>query len=98
MADWTLLIAAGVGTFALRASAVVLLGRIALPERVLRAIGHVGPAAVGALIALAVAHPADGARVAPRVFALAVAALIALRTRSIPLTVATAFGLLWLAS
>lgn len=98
MAEWTLLLAAAVGTFALRASAVMLFGRVAMPDRVLRAIGHIGPAAVGALIAVAVAHPAHGARVAPGVFALAVAALVALRTRNIPLTLATGFGVLWLVS
>lgn len=84
---------AGVGTYLLRASLVVLLGRVALPFRVERSLRYIAPAVLAAIVAPALVAP-DGvfAPADPRVFAGVLAGVAAWRWRSIPITLLVGMG------
>ena len=94
---WWVIIVVGVATFGLRAS-FILRGKPkkSNPEfsRLLR---YVPTAALAALVTSAVLSPPDGgAGVPPRALALALAALIAWRTRNVLVTLVGGMGALWL--
>jgi branched-subunit amino acid transport protein len=50
MTAWLVIVAVGLGTYALRASMFVMLGERQLPAWTERPLAYVGPAAIGALV------------------------------------------------
>lgn len=84
---------AGVGTYLMRASLVVALGRVALPRRVERSLRYIAPAVLAAIVAPALLAPEGAfAPLDPRVFAGILAGVAAWRWRSIPITLAVGMG------
>jgi branched-subunit amino acid transport protein len=85
-------------TFALRISFIVLLGRIEIPPFLERALRFV-PAAVLTAVVIPLLFYADGSLEPTlgneRLVAGLVAALICLRTRSVPLTLVGGMAMLW---
>jgi branched-subunit amino acid transport protein len=84
------------GSYLLRASMLVVIGRSGAPwwlDRALdRALPLAAPAVVAALVAPALLTP-DGAESGRHLLAVAAAGFVAWRTRSIPLTLLTGLGL-----
>lgn len=101
MTTWIVVVLAGVGTWALRASLIVAFGRIDVPPRAERLFRYVGPSVMAALAIPGLVAP-DGALepFAPRVAGGLVAAVVAWRTQSLLLTLvaglAVTGGLVWL--
>lgn len=102
MTTWLVIIIAGLGTWALRASLVVAFGRFDVHPRLERSFRYVGPAVLAAIALPGLLAP-DGAvePFDPRVAGGIVAALVAWRTENLLLTLAAGLavtgGLLWLA-
>lgn len=96
---WLVIVAAGVGTFALRASFVVLFRRVeAVPPRVEGALRYVPPAVLTALVVPAVVVVDGSIAVTPgneRLLAAAVAALVAWRTERVLPTLGVGMAALW---
>jgi len=87
---WATVVAAGVGTYALRASFLFLFERLGgVPTRVETALGMVPPAVLSALVLPAVLAPEGAVVVAgnARLLAAALAALVAWYTESILATI-----------
>jgi branched-subunit amino acid transport protein len=84
---WIVVVLAGVGTWALRASLIVAFGRFDVPPRLERLFRYVGPSVMAALAIPGLLAP-DGAiePFAPRVVGGLVAAAVAWRTKSLLLT------------
>jgi branched-subunit amino acid transport protein len=95
---WLTILGAGAVTFALRLSFIALLGRIEIPPFLGRALRFV-PAAVLTAVVIPLLFYVDGALDASlgneRLVAGLVAALIAWRTRSVPLTLVGGMAMLW---
>jgi branched-subunit amino acid transport protein len=105
MTTTVVLLAAAVATSALRTVLVTVVPAHRLPAAARRALGHLAPAALAALVATAVAghrgpaallHPGT----VPVLTALAVAALVAWRTRrrprpALPILAAVAVMIIW---
>lgn len=89
---------AGVGTYLLRASLVVLLGRVTVPARLERSFRYIAPAVLAAIVAPALLLDAGGAvdPVDVSVLAGAAAVLAARKWRTIPATLAAGLGVYWL--
>lgn len=85
---WTAIVLAGVGTFAMRASFLVVAHRLAeVPEGVQRVLRQIPPAALAALVVPAFLRPDGDLGVwQPELAAGTLAALVCWRTRS---TIAT---------
>ncbi len=102
MTTWAVVVLAGIGTWAMRASLILAFGRWDIPPVLERAFRYVGPAVMAA-IALPGLFVPDGQFTPfdPRVAGGIVAAVVAWRTHSLPLTLlagVTVTGLLlWLA-
>jgi len=95
---WPLIAGMGALTLALRASMILLVGRMALPPLALRALGFV-PAAVLSALAVPELLGADGAAgfaAGPRLVAGVLAVLVAWRTRSVFLTIGVGMDVLWI--
>jgi branched-subunit amino acid transport protein len=98
-----ILIAAGVATYALRTVLITLVPAHRLPAALRRGLGHLAPAALAALVATAVVgHRGVPVLLVPgpvhaALVALAVAALVAWRTRNpaLPVLAAVAVLLCW---
>jgi branched-subunit amino acid transport protein len=89
---------AGLVTFATRLSFIALLGRVETPPLLARALRFVPPAVLSAIIfpELVVREGAlDLSLGNQRLLAGLVAALVALRTRNVLLTIATGMAALW---
>jgi len=89
---------AGLVTFAIRLSFIALLGRVEVPPLFTRALRFVPAAVLSAIIfpELVVRGGAvDLSPGNPRLLAGLVAAGVALRTRSVALTIASGMGALW---
>lgn len=91
-------VVAGMGTYAMRASLIVLLSGRSLPPLVLRALRHVGPAVLAALV---VSFAAGGTGTAegvtgPEALALVVAGGVAWWRRNLILTLVAGMTTLWL--
>jgi branched-subunit amino acid transport protein len=89
---------AGLVTFAIRLSFIALLGRVEVPPLFTRALRFVPAAVLSAIIfpELVVRGGAvDLSPSNPRLLAGLVAAGVALRTRSVALTIACGMGALW---
>jgi branched-subunit amino acid transport protein len=94
---WIVMIMAGVMTFAARFSMIGLLGDRQIPESLKRLLGYVGPAVMAAIIAPEVLV-VDGLITImdnPRIPAFAGAAVVAVLSRNVPLTILTGMVLLW---
>lgn len=98
MSWWPALLAAGLVTFAIRLSFIALLGRLEVPPILSRALRFV-PAAVLSAIIFPELLVKDGAvwlsPANPRLVAGLLATAVALRTRSVALTIASGMGALW---
>ncbi len=87
----------GIGTYALRAVFVVTLSRQRFPVLALRALEYVAPAVMGALvISMLTSSEGQVALGIPELAGLAVAALVAARTRNHIYALAGALGAYWL--
>lgn len=97
---WLIILAAGVGTYALRVSFVALFGRLDdVPEGVERALRFVPAAVLAALVAPQFVAPEGSVTLSlanPRLLAGAVAAAVAWRTEDIAATIAAGMVALWL--
>lgn len=87
---WVAVIVAGVGTFALRASFLVVAHRVAsLPPAAHRILRQIPPAALAALVVPSVLRPeGDLDLFGARVVAAALAAAVAWRSRNVAATLA----------
>ena len=98
LALWLTIVGAGAVTFALRLSFIALLGRIEVPSFLGRALRFV-PAAVLTAVVIPLLVYVDGAVEVSlgneRLIAGVVAALIAWRTRNVPLTLVGGMAMLW---
>ncbi|MFC6955154.1 AzlD domain-containing protein [Halorubellus litoreus] len=99
---WLVVLAGGLGTFALKASFVVVVGRVdEIPPRVERALEFVPAAVLAALVVPAVIVVEPTATVLPAVAyspklpAAALAALVAWKTENVPATIAVGMAALW---
>lgn len=98
---WLIVVAAGVGTFALRLSFILLFGRIdAVPPRVVGVLRFVPAAVLAALVVPAIvavsADPTLGLRYDPaKVVAGSVAAVVAWRSESVLATIGVGMATLW---
>ena len=91
--------AAGLITYATRASFIAAGDRISLPPRVEQALKYVGPASFAAIAAPAVLGGDQFAEFGddiPRLFAMVVAGAVIWRTRNVPASLVTGMGTLWL--
>jgi branched-subunit amino acid transport protein len=94
-------IAAGVASYALRYSSILVLTRWRLPPRAERALGYAAPAAVGALLAttLRAQLPAlDPAQAGARVLAIGLAAIVVARTKSPSIAMLVALPAVWISA
>ena len=91
---------AGLLTFAIRLSFILLLARVAVPPLLVHALRFVPPAVLSAIVASEI-FIRDGAPELSlgnvRVLAGALAALVAWRTRNVFLTIGVGMAALWLA-
>ena len=101
---WLIVLVGGIGTFALKASFVVVVGRVdEIPPRVERALEFVPAAVLAALVVPAVlAVEATGGvatlpavSYSPKLPAAALAALVAWKTENVPATIAAGMAALW---
>lgn len=95
---WGLFLAVGAGTFALRLSFIELYGRLSIPPVLQRALAYVPASVLAALVLPAVMLSHTGAEFSfenPRLYAAAVAALVAWASRNTILTLAAGMGSLW---
>ena len=97
MTTWTIVLLAGLATFAIRIVPVALLSSRPVPEWLERIGPLTAPVAFAALGAATVAGTASGGPGAllPLVAAVAVAGLVALRTRSTMWAVALGMAAVW---
>jgi branched-subunit amino acid transport protein len=97
VSTWTVVLLAGLATFALRLVPVMLLSRRALPEWLDRVGPLTAPVAFAALGASAVAGAASGGagELLPLVAGVAVAGLVAGRTRSTTWSVVGGLVTVW---
>lgn len=93
---WFVIVVAGVGTFAMRASFLVAARRMAvLPPRVRRVLRQIPPAALAALVLPAMVAPEGTVDLAQAQLPAGVlAALVAWRTRNVALTLVVGMGAL----
>lgn len=97
---WLVILAAGVGTFALRLSFILLIGRLSAVPAALEGVLRFVPAAVlSALVASAVValslDPAGLTYEPTKVVAGAIAAVVAWRTESVLATIGVGMVALW---
>jgi branched-subunit amino acid transport protein len=99
MSTWAAVVAAGVGTYLLRISMVVLAARRGVPDWLERVTGHAVPAAFAALATAALGRHVgfEAAALAP-LGALVVAVIVVWRTGSSPTAVLAGMPTLWLLS
>ena len=93
MTAWIVIVVVGIGTYAMRASLIVLFGRVEAPPLVERASRYVAPAVLAAIVLPGLVAPDGQVDLRPvRLAAGAVAALVAFWTKSIPATLAVGLG------
>ena len=100
---WIIVVAAGAATFALRIALVAVFARVAVPEPVQLVLRLAAPASMAALTAVAIGASGSGSGSvsAPAIVpwaALAVAVVVAQRTKSVAITVATGLAVFSLLS
>lgn len=97
MTAWAIVLAAGAGSLALRASVVLLVDRVSTPACLERLAPFVVPAAFTGIAATALVGPLSraGAEAAALAAALTVTTVLAARGRSVPLAFAGGLVALW---
>lgn len=96
MSAWLIVAAVGAGTYLTRLSFIAVLGRTGVPPWLGRALKHVAPAVLAALVAPALLVRDGAIDVAnPRLYAALVAGVVAWRLRSMAATIVVGMGLLW---
>jgi branched-subunit amino acid transport protein len=95
---WTAVVLAGIGTYSMRVSFLVLAHRLAdVPPAVQRILRQIPPAALAAIVVPALLRPEGTFDVwQPRLLAGILAAAVAWRTRNIALTLVAGIGLVML--
>ena len=95
---WTAIIAAGIGTFAMRASFLAFAHRLAeVPPAVQRVLRQIPPAALASIVIPAFVRPEGHFDLLqPRLFAGLLATFVAWRTNNIALTLVVGMGALML--
>ncbi|WP_440997170.1 AzlD domain-containing protein [Arhodomonas sp. SL1] len=93
---WTIIFAAGLGTFALRLSFIQAVGRRGMPEWLRRPLRYVPAAVLSALVVPGILLGGEAPFDPARVTAGVVAALVAWRTRGTIYVLAAGMGTLWL--
>ena len=93
---WTAIVLAGAGTFAMRASFLVLADRLTrVPPAVQRMLRQIPPAALASLVVPALLRPEGHLDLLhPRLAAGVLAAAVAWRTRNVALTLAVGMAVL----
>ena len=93
-----LFVLAGIGTYLMRASLVVLLGRVAVPAGLERSFRYIAPAVLAAIVAPALLLDGAGTPdvLDARVLAGIAGGIAAWRWRTIPATLAVGLGTWWL--
>jgi branched-subunit amino acid transport protein len=89
----------GAVTYAIRVSLILLLGRVAVPHLMQRALRFVPPAVLSAIIFPELLRPGGTLQLSlsnPRLLAGVLAAAVALRTRNVLLTIAVGMLALWI--
>lgn len=95
---WSVFLAAGVGTFAMRLSFIELYGRWRMPTLLSRALVYVPASVLAALVLPAVVYPNGQSEFVlnnPQIPAAIVAGLVAWRTRNTLLTLGLGMATLW---
>lgn len=93
---WLVFVIVGVGTFMLRAVGILMLGSGELSPRLRRWLEMVGPAVLAALVASSVAKPGSSLTSAGiECLCLALASVVAWRTRNVVLTLLAGMICLW---
>lgn len=98
MRIWLVFAVAGIGTYLIRASFLLLGPKLTLPPRVERALRYVGPAVFAAIVAPAVVGRAGAGGLPdrlPELVAAATAALVAWRTGRVIWVLAVGMVTLW---
>ena len=101
MNAWTVILAAGLGSYLFRLSMIVLFDRITMPAYLQRASELVAPAAFAALAAAGVAAACGGlgmTRAAAPLVAVAAAVIAVLRTGSPQAAILAGMPALWVAT
>ena len=97
---WLLIVAAGVGTYLTRLSFIALFGLFEeVPDGIERALRFVPAAVLSALVVPEVVYAEGALALAPdnaKLFACALAGVVAWRTENILATLAVGMGALWL--
>jgi branched chain amino acid efflux pump len=95
---WTAIIAAGIGTFAMRASFLAFAHRLAeVPPAVQRVLRQIPPAALASIVIPAFVRPEGHLDLLqPRLYAGLLATFVAWRTKNIALTLVVGMGALML--
>ncbi len=97
-ATWAFFIAIGLGTFLLRFSFIYLFGKVAMPDRLKRALRYVPVSVLAALVFPAITSPAGALDLSfgnVRLLAGIAGALVAWKTRNVLWTIAVGMVLLW---
>lgn len=98
MRVWLIFVVAGLGTYLIRASFIVLGSRVTLPPRVERSLRHVGPAVFAAIVAPPVLGVTGTSAVTdriPEVVATVAAGLVAWRTGRVTWVLVVGMLTLW---
>jgi len=96
---WLIIAAMGAITVGIRLSMILLLGRVAVPAAVSRALRFVPPAVFSALVAPALLRPSGALDLSwanPHLLAGALAAAVAWRGRNVFLTIGAGMAALWI--
>lgn len=96
---WLIVLSMGALTYGLRLSLILLLGRIEVPRVVQRALRFVPPAVFSAIVFPDLLRPGGTVDLSVgnvRLLAGALAAMVAWRTKSMVLTIATGMVALWI--
>lgn len=98
MTAWLIIIAIGVGSYAMRAAMLALVGVKALPARVDTAMRHVGPAAIAALTVTMAVTRAGAIQPLPvaELAAIAVGFITVRRTGNVLHAITVGLPTLWL--
>ena len=95
---WLILIAAGLLTYGMRLSFILLMGRLEIPRGVQRALNYVPPAVLSAIIFPEILMPEGALDVSlgnARLLAGILAVIVAWRTKNALLTILSGMGALW---
>ncbi len=95
MRVWAIFVVAGIGTYLIRASFIVLGTRVTLPGRLERALRFVGPAVFAAIVAPPVIGTAGVLDRVPEIVATLIAGIVAWRTGRVTWVLVVGMVSLW---